>query len=111
MEELILVKLDVEGQEVNAMQGASLTAGRDSLFLYEDHGMDDQCVPTEYMLANGFFVFSFDNNVIVRIDSVDAVRAKKIDKRKGYNFLSTRSDRWTSILAELGKQNNSTYGG
>ena len=98
MDELILIKLDVEGQEVNAMQGGSVTAELDALFLYEDHGLDDQCAPTEYMLANGFAVFSFDGNRIVHINSVECVREKKVDKRKGYNFLSTKSTKWTNIL-------------
>jgi FkbM family methyltransferase len=50
--DLIIVKLDIEGAEGMALEGAVRALGsRDMLLLYEDHGRDLACSATAAMLA------------------------------------------------------------
>ncbi|MHA6298283.1 FkbM family methyltransferase [Devosia sp. CAU 1758] len=85
----ILVKLDVEGVEVEAFRGATATLQGNSLFLYEDHGKDQDCIPTAYLLGEGRRVcFVSEAGDVVPIRSIDDARAVKANAYTGYNFVA-----------------------
>jgi hypothetical protein len=52
----VLIKLDVEGAEIAAIEGAR---GLDAIFVYEDWPRSGMPV-TEYLLGKGYAVFGFD---------------------------------------------------
>jgi FkbM family methyltransferase len=102
----VLVKLDIEGQEIAALNGGSSLLDRDTLLIYEDHGGDNSCHVTAALLARGFDVFWPDvlegtELTLIRVQSIEDVAARKSNPYKGYNLfaLSPRMrGAWRSVL-------------
>lgn len=97
----ILVKLDVEGQEINAFRGAERLLDKDVLFYYEDHGKDTHSEVTRFILEEvGLKVFFCqDNGNIVPIESPERASRLKTRKTYGYNFLACKENsRFLSCL-------------
>ncbi|MDT8326084.1 MAG: FkbM family methyltransferase [Roseovarius sp.] len=85
-----LIKLDVEGAEVAAIDGATRAMKDGSVLIYEDHGNDPACTPSAHLLGlDDMRVFAIEDG-IAPMPSVDALRALKTDPYKGYNFLAAR---------------------
>ena len=98
----IIVKLDVEGQEINAISGASRLAKSDVIYLYEDHGKDLECETSAFLLGQGYSVFALEDQGQTKLTSVEAVRALKVSATKGYNFAATQSRYWLGLLGQQG---------
>lgn len=87
----IIVKLDVEGQELPALKGATKALQGDALVIYEEHGSRRDCAATKFLLQEGFFVHFLSLNEIVPIKSErDALAYMKRDT-VGYNFAASKS--------------------
>jgi FkbM family methyltransferase len=88
----LLVKLDVEGEEINAFKGASELLDRDVLFFYEDHGSDPENLVTRYVLEElGLAVlFCTDDARIFRIHAMEEASQYKPQEEIGYNFLACK---------------------
>lgn len=94
-----LIKLDVEGAEVAAIDGAARALSEGSVLIYEDHGNDPACTPSAHLLGlDDMRVFAIEDG-IAAMPSVDAIRALKTDPYKGYNFLAARAD--SPLLAAM----------
>jgi FkbM family methyltransferase len=92
--EKIVIKLDVEGVEIEAFKGArvSIQKKRNLLFIYEDHGKDFNSETTNYLLnASDFNVYYYcsDTRVMVVISSLLELKKIKRNVIKGYNFFAT----------------------
>jgi FkbM family methyltransferase len=103
----VVVKLDVEGAEIAALQGASrLLASRRPLLVYEDHGNDSESTVSRYLLEGlGMSVYYCDDHLRVeRITTLLRVRQLKHDVRRGYNLFacSSRSE-FAGLLEGLAK--------
>lgn len=102
----VVVKLDVEGAEIDALKGAERTAGGDAVFVYEDFGSDQQV--TNYMLDNGYRVYrpSHDGQ-LERIVSVEEAKAHKaVDKKDDHNYVAWKgSGALISRIPELAEAN------
>jgi FkbM family methyltransferase len=87
----VIVKLDVEGSEPEALAGAGRLAGRDALLIYEDHGRDRASRNTATVLAQGWKVFWYEpaGGMHVIEDAAD-VAARKRDRDRGYNLVACR---------------------
>jgi FkbM family methyltransferase len=98
----LLVKLDVEGQEINAFRGAAELLKAEVLFYYEDHGNDPGSEVTRFVLDElGLSVFYCPPaGPLKRIDSASAATKMKIRKKCGYNFLACSDD--SEFLGPLG---------
>ena len=88
---MVVIKLDVEGAEVDALRGAATLLEGDTLVSYEDHAADPTCAPTQAILDRGFSVFwCTPTGEIRQVRGVDGVRAIKTRRASGYNFLGCR---------------------
>ena len=90
----LIVKLDVEGQEIAAFAGARRTARKPALFIYEDHGKDPASKCTQWILANTDLTVSFvdGDGTCHSIDSAADASAFKKRSRHGYNFIAASPD-------------------
>lgn len=92
----IVVKLDIEGQEIPALESAADVIQNphyDILFSYEDHGNDKSSNVTQYLLDQGYqVVFLSDDNNLTQINSAKQASAIKTNIHRGYNFVAFRSD-------------------
>lgn len=100
----IVVKLDVEGAEREAFQGAQRLISRGAVFIYEDHGSDPTCASTEFALKSGLEVHFLDSEMApVRILDLTQLAALKTCCTKGYNLAAGRRDSaaMTRLIAGL----------
>jgi FkbM family methyltransferase len=90
----IVVKLDVEGAEREAFQGAQRLIGRGAVFIYEDHGSDSTCGSTEFALnVCGLEVYFLQSGMQpVRIRDLKQLAALKTCPTRGYNLVAAKGD-------------------
>jgi FkbM family methyltransferase len=89
----VVIKLDVEGAEIPAIEGAERTlAERDAVLLYEDHGRDPSSSVSVYLADRGFALFANPPGSTPRQVTPREIVAMKIDPRKGYNFAACQPD-------------------
>lgn len=85
-----IVKLDVEGAELEALESAwALFHDAPLACIYEDHGNDAGCRVTKRVLAQGMAVWLLDEDRPLRISSVAQLELFKTDPTYGYNLLAT----------------------
>ena len=89
----IIVKLDVEGVEIDAIQGASAALQRNTMVVYEDHGNEPSALVTQHILQQPdlrvYFVTQAKS--VIRIHEVAEARQVKTDVRNGYNFFAVKA--------------------
>jgi FkbM family methyltransferase len=83
----VVVKLDIEGAEAEAVAGAEPVLS-DILIIYEDHGSDTSHRATRAMLQRGLTVTFFDGNSPRRVDTLDRCNEIKSTPTVGYNFVA-----------------------
>jgi FkbM family methyltransferase len=85
----IIVKVDVEGVECEAIAGAARTLARGNcLLIYEDHGSEPASPVTELCLGKDLNIYFYADGAVRRIGNTDEARAVKMDRRRGYNFFA-----------------------
>lgn len=85
----LVIKLDVEGHETEALRGAAhvRTMIPEHIFIYEDHGSADDCGNTLGFWNEGYAVYYADAfGAITRMTSVEQVRSVKKNPIHGYNY-------------------------
>ena len=90
--EVVVLKLDVEGVEVRAIEGAARLREIPGLvILYEDHGQDDQHETTKFLILMGYSITFLGDDDQPSEEIVDLRRLDelKVDKVRGYNFVAT----------------------
>lgn len=105
----VVLKLDVEGAEVEALRGASGLLRGDALIIYEDHGKDPNSAVTDYVVSNlDVSVYFVDDRqrVLSVTSAADAGRLKS-NARRGYNFFaavrrSSFDDRLKALAHQAG---------
>ena len=94
-----LVKLDVEGAEVAAIDGGQRALNDGSVLIYEDHGADRDCAPSARLLRmEGVDIHAIEGTVRP-MSSIAEIAALKTDRRKGYNFIT--GVRGSALLASI----------
>ena len=87
----MVVKLDVEGAEIPAFEGAGdVLAQRRVTVVYEDHGADATHKVTRHVLDLGMGVFDPTTGAPL---TIEGVAARKTDTVHGFNFLARYGDR------------------
>jgi len=85
--EIVIIKLDVEGAEVDAIEGGLETLRKgEAVLIYEDHADDSHHEITKYLMDCGMLVFSFRESRLARINSLDQMTTLKSHSGTHYNF-------------------------
>lgn len=96
-----IIKLDVEGLEIEALKGAEGLLANDSIVICEDHGSDRTHAVSRHLLANtALKVFIFDPEASGYVPVVTTAVLDRIKRYKwvGYNVFATSSPLWEDQL-------------
>lgn len=97
--EAVVIKLDVEGAEIEALKGASRTIKNGALLIYEDHRRDPACRVTEFIIESlGCDVYQTYDNKFMPVPDVDYLRRLKRERPQINNLVALKKD---SPLADL----------
>ncbi len=98
----IMLKLDVEGVEIEAMKGAQQLLTKNLVILFEDHASDKVHETSQYFLETlSMRVFYSDGVEFREMTSLDDIKKVKNNPRVGYDFIATKSDEWLDIILNL----------
>ncbi len=108
--EALVIKLDVEGHETEALAGASRLRSLipEHIFIYEDHGSDLECGNSVAFWRQGYSTFYVDSDgSITPMTRVEEIRSVKKNPVRGYNYAATLpGSRLTRALAHPGYEVN-----
>jgi FkbM family methyltransferase len=93
----LVIKLDVEGLEIEAVKGGGRLLDRDVILILEDHGGDRGHAVSRYLLSEtACHVFVFDPacDRYVPLTDLLILDRIKINRGIGYNVFATRSAFW-----------------
>lgn len=96
-----VIKLDVEGVEMAAMDGGQRLLGGDNLLICEDHGNDPTHAVSRYILAHtAMKLFCYDpgKRCYIQLDDVLPLDRIKKASNRGYNVIATASAFWESRI-------------
>lgn len=99
-----VVKLDVEGVEVQAMRGGERMLKSDCVLICEEHGSDPNHTISRHILANTrlkLFCYDSATGHFEHLRDVSALGRIKQHTNVGYNVLATASAFWESRIRAL----------
>jgi FkbM family methyltransferase len=99
-----LIKLDVEGVEIEAMKGGARLMQGDSVLLCEEHGNDPQHTVSRYILEQTpmkLIVYDPRSNRLETVSDLSILDRIKISTHVGYNVFGTASAFWLDRINAL----------
>ncbi|CAN7555814.1 FkbM family methyltransferase [Bradyrhizobium sp. LjRoot220] len=99
-----LIKLDVEGVEIEAMKGGERLLRGDSVILCEEHGNDPQHTVSRYILDQTplkLIVFDPRSNRLETVTDLSILDRIKVSTHVGYNVFGTASAFWLDRINAL----------
>ncbi|WP_024520793.1 FkbM family methyltransferase [Bradyrhizobium sp. Tv2a-2] len=99
-----LIKLDVEGVEVEAIKGGSRLLEGDSVILCEEHGNDPDHTVSRYILEKTplkLIVYDPRSNRLETVTELSILDRIKVSTHVGYNVFGTQSAFWQSRINAL----------
>lgn len=97
----IVIKLDVEGVEIDVIRGGGRLLSGNAIIICEDHGSDRHHLVSRYLKsATSLRVYIFDPDVsrFVRVDDMSVLDRVKRYAWVGYNVFATSSPGWEARL-------------
>jgi FkbM family methyltransferase len=97
----VVIKLDVEGVEIEALNGAGGLMRRDCVVICEDHGSDRTHGVSRYLINEmslRVFVFDPAQGRFARLDGIERLDRIKKHAWVGYNVFATSSAIWEERL-------------
>jgi FkbM family methyltransferase len=102
-----LVKLDVEGVEIDAIKGAARLLQADTVLLCEEHGADRNHTVSRYCLdhtAMKLIVLDRDSRRFEPLTDLSLLDRIKVNSNVGYNVFATASAFWLDRFANLNER-------
>jgi len=99
-----LIKLDVEGVEIEAMKGGARLMQADSVLLCEEHGNDPAHTVSRYILEQTplkLIVFDPHSNRLETVTDLSILDRIKVSTHIGYNVFGTASAFWLDRINAL----------
>ena len=99
-----LIKLDVEGVEIEAMKGGARLLMEDSVILCEEHGNDPQHTVSRYILEQTplkLIVYDPRSNRLETVTELSILDRIKVSTHVGYNVFGTASAFWQDRINAL----------
>jgi FkbM family methyltransferase len=99
-----LIKLDVEGVEIEAMKGGARLLQGDSVILCEEHGNDPQHTVSRYILEQTplkLIVYDPRSNRLETVSDLSILDRIKVSTHVGYNVFGTASVFWLDRINAL----------
>jgi FkbM family methyltransferase len=99
-----LIKLDVEGVEIEAMKGGARLLQEDSVLLCEEHGNDPQHTVSRYILEQTplkLIVYDPRSNRLETVTELSILDRIKVSTHVGYNVFGTASAFWQDRINAL----------
>jgi FkbM family methyltransferase len=99
-----LIKLDVEGVEIEAMKGGARLMQGDSVLLCEEHGNDPQHTVSRYILEQTplkLIVYDPRSNRLETVTELSILDRIKVSTHVGYNVFGTASAFWLDRINAL----------
>lgn len=97
----IVVKLDIEGAEIDAMKGGQRLLADDVMVICEEHGSDRQHMATRYLMDETpcrVFMLDPSSNRFERVVDLTMLDRIKKSSQVGYNVFATASLFWEEKL-------------
>jgi FkbM family methyltransferase len=106
-----LIKLDVEGVEIEAMKGGKRLLQEDSVLLCEEHGNDPQHTVSRYILEQTplkLIVYDPRSKRMEAVNELSILDRIKVSSHVGYNVFGTASafwqDRFNALNANVARR-------
>jgi FkbM family methyltransferase len=99
-----LIKLDVEGVEIDAIKGGARLLAGDSVILCEEHGNDPSHTVSRYILEETpleLIVYDPRSNRLETVTELSVLDRIKVSSHIGYNVFGTASAFWQSRIEAL----------
>jgi FkbM family methyltransferase len=99
-----LIKLDVEGVEIEAIKGGARLLRGDSVILCEEHGNDPHHTVSRYILEQTplkLIVYDPRSNRLETVTELSILDRIKVSTHVGYNVFGTASAFWQSRISAL----------
>ncbi|HEY4836194.1 MAG TPA: FkbM family methyltransferase, partial [Bradyrhizobium sp.] len=99
-----LIKLDVEGVEVEAIKGGARLLRSDSVLLCEEHGNDPNHTVSRYILEQTplkLIVYDPRSNRLETVTELSILDRIKVSSHVGYNVFGTASPFWQNRINAL----------
>jgi FkbM family methyltransferase len=99
-----LIKLDVEGAEVDAIRGGARLLRGDSVIICEEHGNDPDHTVSRYILEQtplSLIVYDPQSNRMETVTELSILNRIKVSTHVGYNVFGTASAFWQDRIDAL----------
>jgi FkbM family methyltransferase len=99
-----LIKLDVEGVEIEAIKGGRRLLQTDSVIMCEEHGNDPRHSVSRYILENtpmNLIVYDPRSGRMETVTELSILDRIKVSSHVGYNVFGTASSFWQHRINEL----------
>jgi FkbM family methyltransferase len=99
-----LIKLDVEGVEIEAIKGGTRLLQGDSVLLCEEHGNDPNHTVSRYILEQTplkLIVYDPRSNRLETVTELSILDRVKVSSHVGYNVFGTASTFWQERISAL----------
>lgn len=99
-----LIKLDVEGVEIEAIKGGARLLQGDSVILCEEHGNDPHHTVSRYILEQTplkLIVYDPRSNLMETVTELSILDRIKVSTHVGYNVFGTASAFWQDRISAL----------
>jgi FkbM family methyltransferase len=99
-----LIKLDVEGVEIDAIKGGTKLLAGDSVIICEEHGNDPDHTVSRYILEQTplkLIVYDPRSNRLETVNELSILDRIKVSNNIGYNVFGTSSAFWQERIGAL----------